>query len=129
MVGLGDLVGGDFDSVAWDVSGDGSVIVGYGTGTNGDEAFRWSSEVGMESLSNVLNAQGDDLSHWQVLKRAYAVSADGSTIVGWGINIDGSEEGFVATITSVPEPTSMSILGLGLCFTLFARRRRSAGAN
>ena len=43
MVGLGDLSGGDFFSVAIDTSADGSAIVGYSKGASGFEAFLWRS--------------------------------------------------------------------------------------
>ena len=38
--GLGDLPGGDFHSYAQDVSGNGSVVVGYGLSTSGGEALK-----------------------------------------------------------------------------------------
>jgi probable HAF family extracellular repeat protein len=43
MTGLGDLPGSLFWSEAYGVSGDGNVIVGYGTNSDGNlEAFRWT---------------------------------------------------------------------------------------
>jgi len=58
MVGLGDLEGGQhpiwFNSEAWDVSSDGSVVVGVGTSYSGDEAFIWDSTDGMRNLKYVL---------------------------------------------------------------------------
>ena len=45
MVGLGDLPGGDFSSIAQDVSDDGSVVVGIGNSASGEEAFRWTSHL------------------------------------------------------------------------------------
>lgn len=123
MVGLGDLPGGGFGSIARAVSSDGSVIVGSGNGPNGDDAFRWTSSGGMESLSDLLIAQGEDLSYWSSLNGAYGVSADGNTIVGFGINIDGNFEGFVAKLSSVPEPGSFVLLSIvGVVF--FGRRRK-----
>ena len=44
MVGLGDLPGDPFDSIAHGVSGDGSVVVGEGRRVaTGSEAFRWTT--------------------------------------------------------------------------------------
>jgi probable HAF family extracellular repeat protein len=43
LVGLGDLPGGTFGSSAQAASRDGSVIVGYGNGPAGEEAFRWTA--------------------------------------------------------------------------------------
>lgn len=66
--GLGFLPGAT-DSIANDISGDGTVIVGY----SGNHAFRWTESggmVGLESLP-VLNSS-----------EARGVSDDGSTVVG-----------------------------------------------
>ena len=43
MVGLGDLFGGTFDSVALGVNPDGSIVVGAGNSSAGEEAFRWTN--------------------------------------------------------------------------------------
>lgn len=112
IVGLGDLPGGAFGSVAHDVSADGSVVVGQGSGASGREAFYWDDTSGMQPLYDLLVAQGDDLSHWQSLDLALAVSDDGLTVAGWGRNIDGNREAFVATL--VPEPSSFGLFALGL---------------
>jgi probable HAF family extracellular repeat protein len=54
MVGLGDLPGGSFSSVAVGVSSDGSVVVGVGNSASGNEAFRWTQAEGMRRLYDVL---------------------------------------------------------------------------
>jgi probable HAF family extracellular repeat protein len=69
---LGDLSGGDFISLALDVSNDGSVVVGYGTTASGQKAFRWTQSTGMAALGSFTNSS------------ASKISADGSTIVGSG---------------------------------------------
>jgi uncharacterized membrane protein len=120
MVGLGDLAGGSFRSFAFGVSGDGSVVVGQGSSSNGTEAFRWTSGGGMESLMDVLIAEGVDVSDWNSLTRAEAVSADGNTIVGYGINAAGNTEAFIAI---VPEPSSLLYFG-GAIGAFVCRRRR-----
>ena len=99
MVGLGDLPGGLFESFAVDVSGDGSVVVGYGSADFGTEAFLWTSDGGMERLWDVLLAQGVDpaADGWTNLEVASGISADGNTIVGWGTR-NGNTEAFVAVI-------------------------------
>lgn len=65
------------------VSGDGSVIVGYGFSANGTEAFRWTQEGGYEMLG--------DLPGGQFRSEAYAVSDDGTTVVGYSESSRGSE--------------------------------------
>jgi probable HAF family extracellular repeat protein len=67
--GLGDLPGGAYKSYAYGVSSDGSVVVGYGNSSSGQEAFRWTSGGGMVSLVNAYST-------------AYGVSSNGSVVVG-----------------------------------------------
>ena len=99
MVGLGDLEGGNFFSIADDVSDDGTVVVGFGStdAVGGGEAFRWTEADGMQRIQTLLEAQGVDLTGW-VLNRARGVSADGTTIVGHGIDPDGNSVAWVATL-------------------------------
>ena len=124
MTGLGDLPGGEFESYAYDVSADGSVVVGYGS-IDSDigpklDAFIWDAGNGMRSLKDVLEIDfGLDLHNWLLLK-ATGISADGLTIVGYGINPYGNTEAWIATI---PEPASAMILGLGSLIVYFRRRR------
>jgi uncharacterized membrane protein len=71
-----------------------SVIVG---GSN-SQAFRWTSnegmaglgylEDGMRSLTDIVLSDGLDLKGWQ-LRYALGVSADGRTVVGFGMSPDG----------------------------------------
>lgn len=76
MKGLGDLEGGDFDSYALGISADGSAIVGVGSMGNGTRAFRWTTQRGMAGLSQYPG------SSTLVGHEAWAVSADGSVVVG-----------------------------------------------
>ena len=79
--GLGDL--DLFDSRAYGVSADGSVVVGRGNFTSGWGAFRWTESGGMESLSGDFQPS-----------TAYGISADGLVIVGGGRNESGYTEAF-----------------------------------
>ena len=81
--GLGDLAGGDFHSIATDVSADGRVAVGVSlVASNEVEAFRWQ-----DGVKTPLAGLG-------VARYAEAVSADGSVIVGWYWHPNGESEGF-----------------------------------
>jgi probable HAF family extracellular repeat protein len=94
---LGDLPGGDFYSQAFDVSEDGTTVVGTGcvnlipTGddswTTEFEAFLWTQAGGMISLG--------DLPGGIRYSTANAVSADGSIVVGWGTTDAHPEEAFI----------------------------------
>jgi uncharacterized membrane protein len=63
---------------AWDVSADGLAVVGAVSSSHGwSEAFRWTPESGLQGLGDFPGGHFD--SH------AYAISADGKTIVGTGM--------------------------------------------
>jgi len=81
----GDLPGGAFDSSASRITPDGSVIVGMGTSSVGEEAFRWTSGGGMVGLGFLPG--GDE-------SRALDVSADGSVVIGSGNSNQAPEEAF-----------------------------------
>ncbi len=118
MIGFGDLPGGAFDSEARGISADGSVVVGRGTTIVGDEAFIWNATSGMRNLRDVLTGEyGLNLTGWQ-LTEAMGVSADGSTIVGTGINPSGDTEAWIA---HVPEPAALTLLLIGV--SLMMKRR------
>lgn len=70
---LGHLAGGNGFDVAYGVSGDGSLVVGYG----GGEAFEWTQGTGMVALPSTSSYN---------YSAALAVSADGSAIVGYHAN-------------------------------------------
>jgi MYXO-CTERM domain-containing protein len=53
---------------------------------------------------------------------ANGISADGNTIVGYGIR-NGNTEAFVAVIPTVPEPAAGALALLGVCSILLLRRR------
>jgi uncharacterized membrane protein len=131
MQGLGFLPGGDSaSSNALHVSGDGSIVLGLSSSNAplGREPFIWDSANGMRSLQQVLvNDYGLDLTGW-TLSVPRGISADGRTIVGDGINPLGQGEAWIATI---PEPSSLALVGLGgiFLFLTIVRARAAARPN
>lgn len=91
MVRLGDLPGGHVQGKTYDLSQDGSVMVGYGASASGLEAFRWTEATGMVGLG--------DLPGGSFFSIANGVSADGSIVVGIGkpTDVSGENEAFVWT--------------------------------
>lgn len=86
LVGIGDLPGDDFYSIASDISYDGSVIVGQSKGGNGFEAFRWTLSTGMQGLGDLAGGTYDS--------RGFAVSPDGSIVMGHS-NSETGREAFI----------------------------------
>jgi probable HAF family extracellular repeat protein len=100
MATCGTFSSGYFYSEALDVSADGNIIVGYSLGKQGQQAFIWDERHGMRDLRDVL-VNSYDLDGW-TLKMARAISDDGFTIVGKGINPDGNEEAWMVRLAPVP---------------------------
>ena len=125
VVGLGDLPGGLNFSYVGGISGDGQLIVGTGNTASGDESFIWDSVHGMRNLQSVLISEYgvSNLTGW-TLSAATAISADGGTIVGNGINPSGQTEAW--RVTGVPEPGVVGFLGAGLLLMLTKRRLRTS---
>ncbi|MCS7064836.1 MAG: hypothetical protein NZL85_01035, partial [Fimbriimonadales bacterium] len=64
-------------------SANGTVVVGWSRGPSGIEAFRWTLEEGMQGLG--------ELEHGSYDSRAYAISADGRLVGGFGTSAIGKE--------------------------------------
>jgi uncharacterized membrane protein len=75
VIGLGDLPGGQTGSSPVAMSNDGKVVVGSSWSAVGSEPFRWDATNGMMGLGFLPTSQSGS---------ATAVSADGSTVVGYG---------------------------------------------
>ncbi|MEX0642660.1 MAG: hypothetical protein WD468_08155 [Pirellulales bacterium] len=110
MIGLGTLPDGSRNSRACGVSADGSIIVGQCVGKGGLEAFIWDAAHGMRSLRQVLERKfdlGANLAGWK-LRSATAVSADGTVVVGYGMNPHGNLEAWLAYLGDEHRPLALT---------------------
>jgi probable HAF family extracellular repeat protein len=82
---LEDLPGGHDYCTANAVSEDGSTIVGAAYSESGSQAVRWMKAGRVESIRQLLVDGGIDMTSWR-LWIATDVSADGTIIVGYGMN-------------------------------------------
>ena len=121
MESLGVMAGGTYSS-ATAISTDGRLVVGFGGLADSTQAaFIHHDSLGMVSLMDYLIDSGVNMSGWDALSKATAVSADGRFVVGNGI-FNGAERAFIADIGVIPAPGSIALLGIaGLTGS---RRRR-----
>lgn len=103
LVPLGDLPGGITDSVAFDITGDGTVVVGRSvsapTPCPCEEAFLWHANLGMRSLRDLLvQDYGVAVPAGWKLFQANAVSTNGLAVVGSGQNPAVKQEGWFITL-------------------------------
>ena len=88
MVGLGALDAINHYSQAHNISADGNVIVGVSSSGGGYQPFRWTEESGMVGLGTI----SDSGTMFEAYFGSYAVSGDGSTIVGsWFVDDQGAQ--------------------------------------
>lgn len=96
MVDLGVLPGGAWGE-AWAANFDGSKVVGWSEVSSGNwHALLWEEELGLQDL-NVLFA--DLLTDGSILRTAYAISANGRYIAGYGQRPGGAYEAYVLDTT------------------------------
>ena len=99
--GLGDLPGGDFNSLAFEISADGSTVVGRATTASGREGFIY--DVGTATITGLGDLPGGDFR-----SVANAVSGNGSIVVG-GSSSTASDDRLEALIYDVNTGTMTGI--------------------
>ncbi len=148
MVGLGGLPdhpSNGFFSQANAVSSDGSVIVGSASSNaRGTEAMIWDAINGMQSITDLLLAQGVDLTGWE-LTNAVGITGEDLLAEGSGIQLgedlptdlwivtgngthNGVAEAWYATLSpgAVPEPATALLLTCGVLAATTRGRTRPA---
>lgn len=99
MQDLGTLPGHDV-SYGYGISGDGEVVTGLCDNAAGAlTACLWTDRLGMVDLQEHLAALGVDLTGW-TLTWATGLSADGSSVVGWGSH-NGELRGWLVRVRSI----------------------------
>jgi len=98
MVGLGFLPGGH-ESTASGVNADGTVVVGQAGEASGQhQAYRWTRATRMQSVLTLLQAaKVVFMAGWR-LTSANGVSADGTVIVGDGVDPLGNTQAWIARL-------------------------------
>jgi hypothetical protein len=97
---------GTYQSDAWDVSGDGSVVVGFAGVSlfQGKRAVIWDESSGMRDIKQELeDVHGLDLGEWS-LEVATGISRDGTIVVGNGYPSVGRNGSWIAVLPRPPEP-------------------------
>jgi probable HAF family extracellular repeat protein len=109
--GVGALPSDEPSATLFGVSADGSVAVGSSFVDPFIEAVIWTPETGLRHLQTVLSTDyGLDLPGW-ILFEARAISADGRTIAGQGLNPSSVLEGFLIRL---PNPCPGDLDGDGV---------------
>jgi probable HAF family extracellular repeat protein len=120
--GMQDLLFPRPQSGAVDISHDGSIIAGH----SNNIAVIWHKDYGVLPLQVLLADAGVSTLGWTDIGIS-ALSADGTTVVGSGINPSGRREAFRAVLPAiVPEPSLAAPLVAGallLCMKIERQRR------
>jgi uncharacterized membrane protein len=121
-VPLGDLPDGRDFNWANDLSDDGSRVVGLAMTDAGPVGYLWTPDDGMRAVADVLAEHGLalEIAGWS-LEAVTAITPDGRTLVGYGVDPTGARSAWLAHI---PEPGVAPLLALGLA-VLEVRRRRA----
>jgi uncharacterized membrane protein len=103
MLRLPDLAEGDDASGAFAIDSAGRVIGGFGSDADGAQAVLWVDRKPLRVIELLKQAQIAVPAGWK-LRQIRAISADGSTLVGNGVNPDGNPEAFRVVLPAPPTP-------------------------
>lgn len=96
---IGVLFGFGSSASAWDMTEDGSIVIGF-SGFFSRDAFIWTEAAGMKKLGDFLETAGvPGIGGWR-LESALAMSDDGSIMSGFGVNPDGLLASWVLDTTA-----------------------------
>lgn len=119
-----DSLQGDFffpTAYGSDISNDGQTIIGA-VGGFGPAIFRegfiWREGMGTMLIGDFLSASGVSFEDGFSFFGPFAMSNDGNSFTGWGLDARGSVVGWYAT---VPSPAPLALLSIG---SIFATRRK-----
>jgi probable HAF family extracellular repeat protein len=104
------VLSGGLNSQGRAISADNSIIVGTSDSATGAHAFIWTHAFGMVDLNTYLSSLGLDLTGW-TLTQASGISADGSTIVGYG-DFNGAARAFLVSGIPAPIPGDFNANGI-----------------
>jgi len=110
VTGSATAVSTDGATIVGEMSPPGNGGGGGGGGGQPSAAFIWNQATGVQNLQQVLisDGLGSSLTGW-TLTAATAITPDGSTIVGNGIDPQGKQEGWIATLNTPPTLQSISV--------------------
>lgn len=97
-------------NVAWCTNSDGSIVAGWSDENGVHKATLWLPDSGIQYLDTLLTDAGIDLTGW-TLACVTGISADGSTLVGYGTNPSNQPAGWIATLNAPADPILISIPG------------------
>ncbi len=115
---------GALGAVAGSLNSDGSIVTGYYMDTPSTvRALIWSSAHGAQDMEAYLNAQGVSTAGWEL--GTAGISADGSTLFGWGVHAGQGTTWYISLGCVAPgissEPSSQSVAeGSPAAFTVQA---------
>jgi uncharacterized membrane protein len=121
---LGGYEGPQYDTTAYAMSDDGSLVVGHvgGVTNRGNEAVVWTAGTGVISLYEYLVMQGVDFPRDWWLSDCRSISADGKTIVAQANYRN--QYGLFTGVVLVAEIPSPGVSALGVVGGIAAARRR-----